>query len=198
LPAEDEVLLWTLALDAFEGGLAPLEGLLAPAERERAQGLPRRRRREFVVTRAALRSALADELCTAPGDIRLSTNERGKPVLDGPGELEFSISHTTGLGLVALSAGRPVGVDVEAIRPRPRLERVAGRVFSPAERERLAELAGIEQLEFFYRAWTAREACLKVTGEGLTLRHFTPAPGYVAALAAPGDGWRIVAQARSL
>jgi 4'-phosphopantetheinyl transferase len=199
LPADDEVLLWTLALDAFEGVVAQLEGLLAPAERDRARGLPARRRREFVTTRATLRAALAERLGTPPANIALSLDPDGKPVLDSPRDLHFSISHTSGLGLVALS-GRPVGVDVEEVRPRERLERVAARVFAAADRKRLGELRGREQLEFFYAAWTAREARLKA-GPGigeLTLRHFAPAPGYLAAVAVEGAGLRIVPQARSL
>jgi 4'-phosphopantetheinyl transferase len=235
LPEEEAVLVWTLALDAFEGALPQLERLLAPAERERAEGLPPRRAGEFVVTRAALRAVLADRTGTAPQDISIANEASGKPTLEGPGDLHFNVSHAGAVALVALSARRTLGVDVEEVRPRPRLERIALRVFSPAERERLGQLEGRDQLDFFYGTWTAREACLKVTGQGMpagpegfdvpawpagldhavevsagghryALRRWAPANGYLAAVAAPGPGLRLVpselpsrlAQARSL
>lgn len=216
------MLLWTLGLDAFEFALPQLEQLLAPAERERARDLPPRRAREFVAGRATLRAVLAERTGTPPHELALSSDERGKPVLGAAaGELCFNVSHAGELALVALAAGRALGVDVERVRPRARLDRVAARVFSPAERERLERLEGAEQLDFFYGTWTAREACLKATGEGmpasperfdvpawpagledavevggrgdrLALRRFAPAPGYLAALAAPGTDWRLV------
>lgn len=80
----------------------------------------------------------------------------GKPFLRG-GEVQFNLSHSGGLALVALSpASCPVGVDVERIgRPRAR---VAARFFNPLERSFLGDT------EDFYRLWTQKESVIKYHG----------------------------------
>jgi phosphopantetheinyl transferase len=93
----------------------------------------------------------------------------------------WSISHTRGLGLVAV-ADRPVGVDVEALRPRPRLARVVARVAAEAE--------GVCDERELYALWCGREAWAKAHGAPLgSLREVAVraqpldvGPGYVAAL----------------
>jgi 4'-phosphopantetheinyl transferase len=95
----------------------------------------------------------------------------------------WSISHTRGLGLVAV-ADRRVGVDVEALRPRPlpRLARVVARVAAEAE--------GVLDERELYALWCGREAWAKAHGVPLgSLRDvevgaqpLDAGPGYVAAL----------------
>ena len=94
----------------------------------------------------------------------------GKPRLDGDGAgIHFNLSHSGGLALIAVARGVEVGVDLEEIRPRPDLERVARRVFTEAEREAVA-LGGDRA---FYRHWVAKEAFVKATGRGVeSLRSF--------------------------
>lgn len=116
----------------------------------------------------------------------------GRPAVAGPaGErVHFSLSHTTGLAVVAL-ATRPVGVDVE----RPPSERTATDVaksLHPSEQAELARLAAPERPAAFARCWTRKEAYLKGTGEGLagealggTYLGTGPSP------AAPPAGWTL-------
>jgi 4'-phosphopantetheinyl transferase len=54
-----------------------------------------------------------------------------------------------------------VGIDVEEIKPRERLEGVARRVFTEAERD------AIDGDAAFYRHWVAKEAFVKATGRGV-------------------------------
>lgn len=79
-------------------------------------------------------------------------NAAGKPVFPAQPELHFSISHTKGVVLAALSDA-PVGADVERRREIP--EVVRRRLFEvPAGDLELFEL------------WTLRESWFKLTGEG--------------------------------
>lgn len=72
-----------------------------------------------------------------------------------------SLSHSAGLAVcAAVSPARPLGVDLERIRPRDALS-LAEWVCSPAERETLAGLRGGEQLTRFYLLWTLKEAFIK-------------------------------------
>lgn len=92
---------------------------------------------------------------------------RGLPV-------EFSVSHSCDLAVCAVD-GRPVGIDVEKIRPIDL--RVAKRVCTAAELKYLfgrppepADFAYAEDpalLERFYTLWTRKEAFGKCGGQGL-------------------------------
>ena len=80
-------------------------------------------------------------------------SSRGKPLFSGLEDRWFSLSHSGGIALCALSE-RPVGVDVEIVRPRraglPR------RLLSQGE---LARFDG--SWEDFYRIWTLKESWCK-------------------------------------
>ena len=98
----------------------------------------------------------------------------GKPSLDAVGQalapgLDFSLSHSRGFVAVALSHAGPVGVDVEeGVCTPERAARLAPRVLDPAALALFLSLSSSESVGFFLSQWTAREALLKATGEGLT------------------------------
>lgn len=157
--------IWRAALD--EAGWPGPEGLPGP-ERERFEAFLRERpARRWLASRWALRRVLEGYLPQTAAEIELEVTERGKPRLVGGG-LEFNLSHSGGLALVAV-AGREVGVDVERIRP--------GR---PAP---------------FYAAWARHEARLKCLGTGfgapagetpVAVRSLEVAPEHAAAVAVAG------------
>ena len=91
--------------------------------------------------------------------------------------LDFSVSHSADLALIAIAAGRRVGVDVEQHDAKVRILKLAARFFSPREAAQLASLSEYDQLAGFYRGWTCKEAYLKATGLGLSfpLSKFTVA-----------------------
>lgn len=83
----------------------------------------------------------------------------GKPFFPARPDICFSLSHSRGAAVCALH-NRPVGVDVEKIRPAPK---------------HLS--AGLTD-EAFFRLWTAKEATIKRQGLGIgaLLQPFTPDP----------------------
>ena len=77
----------------------------------------------------------------------------GKPFFPSRPDICFSISHSHGAAVCALH-DKPVGVDVEKLRPAP------------------PRLAGGMEDEAFFRLWTAKEATIKRQGKGVaTLLH---------------------------
>jgi 4'-phosphopantetheinyl transferase len=199
--ADDEVHVWFVDLDP--GPAADVARALSTDERERAQRLCfERDRRRFVARRAARRSLLARYTGTAPERLRFATGPHGKPALVG-GDIHFSTSHARGLGVVAVTRGREVGIDVERIRRLGDAGAIALALFPRGA----AAPAGVDpaaQLDAFFVSWTRIEAYVKATGEGLggarrapvpdarwSLRTLRPQAGWVAAVAAEGSGWRL-------
>lgn len=82
----------------------------------------------------------------------IALGERGKPYFPTRPGLHFSLSHTEGAVLAALS-DRPVGADIQRVRP-----------VSP---EAMRRIAGTEDPEAFFRCWVRREARSKRTGQGM-------------------------------
>ncbi len=160
-----------------------LDALIDP-ERERAATIvhPTVGRR-FVAGRAALRRLLARELECRPADVPLRTGPHGKPELatgDGLPPLHFSVAHSDDLLLVALSRGRPVGVDAERARDIANWERLAARVLDPADARAIeaAVRQGSDATGHFLTHWCRTEAVLKARGTG------------IAGLEAHRSGWR--------
>jgi len=118
----------------------------------------------------ALRAALARRLGRDTAEIRLERGPHGKPVLAAPVDgLHFSSSSSGDCCLIALTEVGPVGIDVERVAPRTRLERIAETRFAPEEAEAILSLDGEARLRAFYNCWTRKEAYLKATGAGLTV-----------------------------
>ena len=68
----------------------------------------------FSTGRGVLRHVLAQYTGSRPGELRLVVDAHGKPRVDGG--VQFSFSRSADIAVVAVSAGRDVGVDVERIR----------------------------------------------------------------------------------
>jgi 4'-phosphopantetheinyl transferase len=175
----DGVHIWRAALDE-DGWPGPEE--LPPEERQRAEGFLRKGAAgRWIAARWALRRTLARYLEQPAAEIALAADERGKPRLrDGSDDgLQFNLSHSDGLALVAVTERRAVGVDVETIAPRQNLGALAER-FLPAEEAPAVWAAAPErQPAAFYAAWVRHEARVKCLGTGLG----SPAPPAAAAIA---------------
>jgi 4'-phosphopantetheinyl transferase len=90
----------------------------------------------------------------------------GRPELPGTG-LRVSLSHAGHRVAVAVSARTAVGIDVEAPKARPLSRALLRRALTSAEEEHLRRCAEDRRREEFLRAWTAKEAILKASGQGL-------------------------------
>ena len=71
--------------------------------------------------------------------------------------------------LLAFTSQRPLGVDVEQIRPLQKMERLVERFFSPAERVAFRALPDGQREAAFFAGWTRKEAYIKGRGLGLAL-----------------------------
>jgi 4'-phosphopantetheinyl transferase len=163
--------IWRAELDRSEAETAALAGTLSTEERARAERFRfERDQRRFAVGRGVLRTLLGRTLGIAPEAIAFSYGSRGKPALAHPAdsELEFNLSHSNGLALLAISWGRAVGIDLEYQGKELDFLGIADRFFTPQE---LAQIRGqpvpAAQRSAFFRGWARKEAFLKARGDGL-------------------------------
>src|SRR5579871_5061499 len=115
-----EIHVWSARLDCASPLLESLGATLSPDETVRANRFHfERDRTAFVATRGILRHLLGAYLSYIPSTVQFSYRSKGKPLLSPsahPTPIEFNISHSHGLALLAFSLGSPVGIDVELIR----------------------------------------------------------------------------------
>jgi 4'-phosphopantetheinyl transferase len=147
--------------------------VLTEAEHARSARLARAADRiTFTVTRAELRRILARELDVEPRAVRLVEPLSGKPRLCASHErpdIDFSVSHTDGMSVIALARRSSVGVDIERCRAVPEKLKIATEVFGKDAARTLSALAEPKRDEAFLRLWTAGEAYVKAIGTGLAM-----------------------------
>jgi len=168
-----EAHLWLLELPGLEALRDRLASLLDESERDRAGRFRFERDRDrFRLFRAAVRIVLGRYLGRAPAGFRFEYASRGKPFLSGNDSghsLEFNLAHSGDLGLLGISLGRRIGVDVERVDRSKAGMDIAERFFSPEEVRALAAVPGGGRTEAFFSCWTRKEAYLKARGDGLSL-----------------------------
>ena len=167
----DEVHLWYSSLDPPTPILRRLEGTLNVDERERVGRFWfEEERTRFVAGRGLLRAILGLYLGIKPSEVHFNYGPYGKPSLVGEfglGKIEFNLAHSNGYAIYAFALNRKVGVDLEQVAPTVEAEQFANRFFSDQEKGVIHTLEGKEKLEAFFKIWTAKEAYLKASGEGL-------------------------------
>lgn len=167
--------VWYLAPESIED-IATRERLshwLSVEERDRMQKFHApRHRHTYLVAHALVRGALARELGCDPQALIFQTNAFGKPSLVLPAaseKLDFNLSHTEGMCVVALSRFSRVGCDVESLN-QPGLEvDIARNFFTPEESQEILMHPPAQQVGRLLTYWTLKEAYIKAEGQGLSM-----------------------------
>ncbi|MBS0201393.1 MAG: 4'-phosphopantetheinyl transferase superfamily protein [Planctomycetes bacterium] len=167
----DTIHIVRVGLESDDQQLDQFQALLSPDESARADRFKvSHPRRHFIVCRAVVRQLLGQCLGCDPTSVEFDYGPHGKPAVRQAGgpRIEFSVSHSSDQGLIALTLDRRIGVDLEEMNSAVRILKLATRFFSTLEALELASLPEAEQLAGFYRGWTCKEAYLKATGSGLS------------------------------
>lgn len=157
--------LWLWLGRVWEGG----EKYCLAEELQRAESIRNTERRlEFLCGRAVARLGAAEIMNVDPMELVISTNEEGRPALDGQasGILDFSISHSKEFVAVLFGAGGKVGVDVETGPVSNDIDALARRFFLAREKEYVMK-AGAENRAVFRKIWACKEALAKCSGRKL-------------------------------
>ena len=165
--ASNEVHLWRAELDLPAAEVEELATKLSADEKLRADRFHFEiHRQRFIVGRATLRNILARYLNIEAKQLRFDYSSRGKPSL-ALSDVEFNLSHSQALAIYAFTRDRRIGIDLEYLRSMPDADQIAQRFFSSREYQAIASLKENQQQQAFFQAWTAKEAYLKATGDGL-------------------------------
>jgi len=173
LAPQTSIVCFRLALDQSAAIVAALAEVLSKDERQRAARFAfSDDRRRFVVTRGCLRHILGC-FCRLPASsVRFDYAPLGKPSLaleTTTLPVHFNVSHSRDLALIAMAFDRPLGVDLEALRPVPDGVTISSRYFTAVEAESIATAAPQERDLAFFLCWTRKEAFSKALGDGLSL-----------------------------
>ena len=164
--------VWGFSLDGSLSFVEQCRFWLSKDERERAARFIRQQDQlRFVLAHGGLRAVLARYTGLDPSALTFQLGSTGKPAfLDGRAPqhpLRFNLSHSHGSMLIAVAGEQDVGVDLEQIRDKVDVAKLAERFYAPSERDSVAGLSGLEQVQRFFRYWVAKEAVLKGQGVGL-------------------------------
>lgn len=159
------VVTWPVAVS--HARLKALRAMLSQDERERLAGMPANTRaQEFIVGRAGSREILARICGCAPGEIIFKSGPRGKLDLAFPNApIAFNLSHSSGICAFAFGQAAAIGIDIE--QSQPHFHDVLDSTLTQREATQLARVPAVRQQDIFFRAWVAKEAYLKATGDGL-------------------------------
>lgn len=125
-----------------------------------------RHQRRFTIARAMLRRILARYLGMPASEIVFSYNKHGKPELHHSSDLQFNLSHSGDLALLAIGKKYSLGIDVEFFTARP-YEGIGKHLFSSNEIEALQQVNPLLKPLAFFHIWAQKEAFIKACGLGL-------------------------------
>jgi 4'-phosphopantetheinyl transferase len=152
--------------------VAEHRSILCESERQRCDRfLFAKDRALYLVAHALVRSALSCYANVAPGAWRFVQNAFGRPEIargftNRP--IRFSLSHSSGVAIVAVACDRDIGADVEEIRTGTIVDDVTSYAFSARERSAIAAMRDPARCRRFFEHWTLKEAYIKAIGTGLS------------------------------
>lgn len=161
---EDQVDIWCFGLSKL-----PEKDLHCLNEEEKTRANRfyfDKHRNRFTTARVNLRTILGRYLHLDPKDIPLSYGKNGKPYINLPEPIQFNLSHSGNLALLAVSKTHPLGIDLEYFSVRP-YQGIAQSLFSEKECLTLASLPKEKEIIGFFHIWAQKEALIKACGLGL-------------------------------
>jgi len=170
LPKPSEIHIWQIDLEQHESAIRRFGKLLSAAERARSELFHfDHLRQRYILTHGALRVILAGYTGRSAETLQFNHGRFGKPFLAVPPDsIAFNLSHCEDLALIAITAGRPVGIDVEKVRRLQYLDSIVDRFFTAEERQFVTSVPAHEKPRAFFMVWTRREAVAKALSLNLS------------------------------
>jgi 4'-phosphopantetheinyl transferase len=172
--SRSELHIWRINLCNVNYQLKYLTSLLSSEEVKRSNRfIFEQDSYRYQVTHSMKRFILANYLDCNPQGLRFEVGSHGKPgliKLQNPLKIQFNISHSRDLILIAITVEDSVGIDIEYQDKNISIESLGEIIFSSLEKKFFSALnSQQEKKEAFFCCWTRKEAYLKAIGTGLTL-----------------------------
>lgn len=172
--SRSELHIWLVDLNNVNHPFNDLISLLSPEEIKRSERFKfERDQYRYQVTHNMKRLILANYLDCDPQCLHFKIESYGKPALanlQSPLKLQFNISHSRDLILIAITVEDSIGIDIEYNDKKRSIESLSETIFSPSEKKFFLTLKSQrEKEEIFFRCWTRKEAFLKAKGIGLAV-----------------------------
>jgi 4'-phosphopantetheinyl transferase len=169
----DTVHLWVISLDAPIYSMEECTHLLSIEEKKQVERFRfQEQKRRYTLAHASLRKILSKYMPGKPETIHYEINAFGKPTLGNQHafrNIQFNLSHSGELALIAICQGRQIGVDIEMIRPLHDYMKVAKRYFAPDEVSILQKMDPLHSRRAFIQLWAGKEALIKAQGSGMSI-----------------------------
>jgi 4'-phosphopantetheinyl transferase len=168
----DEVHIWNFDLNKYSDQIDKFANILSSDELIRAGKFYFERDKNwFILSRGLLRIFVNIYSSIPAKEIKFIFNEFGKPsisVANNITQLHFNLSHSKNFMSIGFVNNAIIGIDVELMKPLKDHLKIAKRFFSIFEVEQLHSFSADKILDGFYSCWTAKEAVIKLSGEGLS------------------------------
>jgi 4'-phosphopantetheinyl transferase len=126
-----------------------------------------RHQRRFATARTRVREILGAYLGLPAATLEFTYNQYGKPEVINSQQLQFNVSHSGEIALLAIGKTFPLGVDLEQYSARPYIG-IAKQLFSPTEQTLLKNSPSRLKPALFFHIWAQKEAFIKACGLGLS------------------------------
>jgi 4'-phosphopantetheinyl transferase len=170
--SKNEIHIWNFDLNKYLDHINKFKEILSGDELIRAGKFHFQRDKNwFIIGRGLLKLFLKIYSSIPASEINFSFNKFGKPSLSpahNKQQLHFNLSHTKNFLSIGFASDFPVGIDIEQMKPLKNHLEIAKRFFSKSEVEQLLSFPADKILDGFYSCWTAKEAVIKLSGEGLS------------------------------
>lgn len=165
----NEVHIWRIFVPKYRKIIPQLRPVLNDEERAREEKFHFDKDREsYILAHSVLRLLLSGYTQLLPGEIEITESDYGKPqVVDN--SIQFNLSHSGNLVMIAFGTNMLLGIDVEKIDSKRAKIDLAKRFFSPLEFGQLIQLDKGDFVQGFFNAWTRKEAYIKARGAGLSI-----------------------------
>lgn len=161
--------LWYIPLDIEMPLSLPLSMLSIQEQQKAHQFYLESSRKKYILRRFFFRKILGFYCQVEPQSIDFTYDLYQKPCLkEHSYDIQFNTSHSGDVAILALNKNHPIGVDIECLKSFRGMSDIIDHFFSAKEKAYLASISVEKKRETFYRIWTAKEAFLKATGEGLS------------------------------
>jgi len=169
--ASDCIDVWFIDLDDPSLCSEVLFSVLSDAEQQRADALQTTTlSNRWKAARVAMRCIVASQLQLTPERVTFGYEKLGKPFVFRPQSMfrSFNLSHSDNLALLAIASAGSIGVDIEKHRATNSILDLTDQFMSLSETQQLQLKPAHEKVPFAYELWTAKEAFLKLSGDGLS------------------------------